>query len=170
MLTISQVKYWALGNEVWGPWQVEQTTAKVYARQAYQWAKALKLLDPSIQLVLCGETGFSSWDHTVLAECLKWSPHQLGGSVSNQLIDMISIHIYTSSDEHVPNVLGKSSERPIMLNTYSCFECTCITDNFFIHSAQSSRTCDSQHHSIDQPLPRSKQNPANHRDTNYLLR
>ena len=70
-LTPPKVKYWALGNECWGPWQVEQMTKEDYAKRAYQWAKALKLLDPSITLILCGATGFSSWDHYVLKECVK---------------------------------------------------------------------------------------------------
>jgi hypothetical protein len=34
-----QVKYWALGNECWGPWQVEQMTKEAYAHKAIQWAK-----------------------------------------------------------------------------------------------------------------------------------
>jgi alpha-N-arabinofuranosidase len=34
-----QVKYWALGNETWGPWQVEQMTKEAYAHKALQWAK-----------------------------------------------------------------------------------------------------------------------------------
>jgi hypothetical protein len=29
-------------------------TKEDYAKRAYQWAKALKLLDPSITLILCG--------------------------------------------------------------------------------------------------------------------
>ena len=33
------VKYWALGNEMWGPWQVEQLTKEAYATKAIQWAK-----------------------------------------------------------------------------------------------------------------------------------
>jgi alpha-N-arabinofuranosidase len=53
------VKYWALGNEIWGPWlvkilnnsynlrelilflrrQVEQDTKEHYAKKAHQWAK-----------------------------------------------------------------------------------------------------------------------------------
>lgn len=44
---------------MWGPWQVGQTTKEDYAKKVYQWAKALKLLEPSIELVLCSETGFS---------------------------------------------------------------------------------------------------------------
>ncbi len=48
------VKYWSLGNEVWGPWQVGQMESQDYAKKAFQWAKALRLLDPSIQLISCG--------------------------------------------------------------------------------------------------------------------
>ena len=35
----SQVKYWALGNEMWGEWQVNQMTPEQYAQQALSWAK-----------------------------------------------------------------------------------------------------------------------------------
>jgi alpha-N-arabinofuranosidase len=91
---------------MWGPWQVGQMTKEVYAAQAYQWAKALKLLDPSIQLILCGEDGTSEWDDYVLKECIKWDVHGLGGSTTASLISMHSIHIYTASKEHLPNATG----------------------------------------------------------------
>jgi alpha-N-arabinofuranosidase len=83
-------------------------TKEDYAKQAYQWAKALKLLDPSIELILCGETGFSSWDTHVLKECIRFDTHCLGGSTTASLISMHSIHIYTASQSHLPNVTGKS--------------------------------------------------------------
>ncbi|KAI9665767.1 MAG: hypothetical protein M1821_003701 [Bathelium mastoideum] len=111
-----RVKYWALGNEVWGPWQVGQMTKEDYAKKAYQWAKALKLLDPSIELVLCGETGFSSWDVYTLKECVRWSMHDLGGSTTASLISMHSIHLYTGSEEHLPNVTAPlAAERAIQM-------------------------------------------------------
>lgn len=95
------VKYWALGNEIWGPWQVEQMSKEDYAKKAFQWAKALRLLDPSLCLILCGETGHSSWDHHVLKECVSQ-------------VDMHSIHIYTASPQHVLNVTAPlSAERAI---------------------------------------------------------
>jgi len=102
-----QVKYWALGNEVWGPWQVEQMTKEDYAKKAYQWAKAIKLLDPSVKLILCGETGYSSWDFHVIKECIKLDLHGLGGSTTVGLIDMHSIHIYTASSDHAKNATGR---------------------------------------------------------------
>ncbi|CAG8984156.1 hypothetical protein HYALB_00008157 [Hymenoscyphus albidus] len=95
------IKYWALGNEMWGPWQVGQMTVTDYSKTALQWAKALKLLDPTLCLILCGEDGVSTWDHTVLQECIKY-------------IDMHSIHMYTCSPTHLPNVVAPlAAERAI---------------------------------------------------------
>ena len=89
-------------------------TKEDYAKKAYQWAKALKLLDPSITLVLCGETGHSSWDSHVLKECIKLDQHALGGSTTSSLIDMHSIHVYTTSDDPVKNAFApRSAERAI---------------------------------------------------------
>lgn len=86
---------------MWGPWQVGQMTASDYSKTAAQWGKALKLLDPSLCLILCGEAGTSSWDHEVLKACIPF-------------VDMHSIHIYTSDNEHLPNAVAPlSAERAI---------------------------------------------------------
>ncbi|KAJ4376929.1 hypothetical protein N0V86_006367 [Didymella sp. IMI 355093] len=112
------VKYWALGNECWGPWQVEQMTKEDYAKKAWQWAKALKLLDPTITLILCGETGYSSWDYYVLNQCVKWSVHGLSGDTTKSFIDMHSIHIYTADKEHLPNATApRAAERAIQMTS-----------------------------------------------------
>ncbi|KAI6092872.1 glycoside hydrolase family 51 protein [Hypoxylon rubiginosum] len=96
-----RVKYWALGNEVWGPWQVEQMTKEDYAKKAAQWAKALRLLDPDVVLILCGQDGQASWDHYVLNKCVGW-------------VDMHSIHVYTASEQHVKNATAPlAAERAI---------------------------------------------------------
>ncbi|PBP20111.1 glycoside hydrolase family 51 protein [Diplocarpon rosae] len=87
------IKYWALGNEMWGPWQVGQMTSADYSKKAAQWGKALKLLDPSLILILCGETGLASWDHEVLKDCIPF-------------VDMHSIHMYTASKDHVANAIA----------------------------------------------------------------
>ncbi|KAG5719495.1 putative alpha-N-arabinofuranosidase C [Termitomyces sp. T112] len=109
------VKYWSLGNEVWGPWQgnyfpspstlapsrslpsVGQMESQDYAKKAYQWAKALKLLDPNIKLISCGETGFSDWDRVTLR---KLAP----------VVDFHSVHLYTVSEgKHAVNVMGPAA-------------------------------------------------------------
>ncbi|KAJ6494295.1 glycoside hydrolase family 51 protein [Mycena sanguinolenta] len=91
------VKYWALGNEIWGPWQVGQMTAEDYSKTAYQWAKALRLLDPSIKLISCGETGFADWDRVTLKTLAP-------------VVDFHSIHLYTVSEgNHDVNVMGPAA-------------------------------------------------------------
>ena len=44
------VKLWCLGNEMDGPWQVGQKTAVEYGRLAAEAGKAMRLVDPSIEL------------------------------------------------------------------------------------------------------------------------
>ncbi|TCD60771.1 hypothetical protein EIP91_009540 [Steccherinum ochraceum] len=76
------VRYWGLGNEVWGDWQVGQQTASAYATKARQWAHAIKLIDPTVVLIGCGETGLTEWDSVVLDELVD-------------KVEMHSIHTYT---------------------------------------------------------------------------
>ncbi|KAF7125425.1 hypothetical protein CNMCM5793_001603 [Aspergillus hiratsukae] len=99
------VKYWALGNETWGPWQVEQLSKEDYAKKAFQWGKAFKLLDPTITLILCGKTGYDDWDRYVLQECIQYT-------------DMHSIHLYTCANDHLANVTSPlSAERAIEITS-----------------------------------------------------
>ena len=104
-------------------------TKEDYSKRAYQWAKALKLLDPSITLILCGETGYSSWDYYVLKECVKWSEHGLGGSTTASMIDMHSIHVYTASQDHLANATApRCAERAIEM-TASLIDLARIENN-----------------------------------------
>ncbi len=65
------VKLWCLGNEMDGTWQIGHKTAEEYGRLAAETGKAMKLVDPSIQLVACGSSKSDmpthpQWDMTVL--------------------------------------------------------------------------------------------------------
>ena len=65
------IKSWCLGNEMDGPWQIGAKTAHEYGRIAHETAKAMKLVDPSIELVACGSSHpgmptFPDWESTVL--------------------------------------------------------------------------------------------------------
>jgi len=86
------VRYWGLGNEMYGPWQVGQLTAQEYVREATRWARAIRMLDPGARLVACGETGLTDWDPVVI--------DGLAG-----LVDYYSIHLYTGSADYWTNVL-----------------------------------------------------------------
>jgi alpha-L-arabinofuranosidase len=85
------VKYWGLGNEMYGAWQIGARSAEDYVRAARQFAHVMKLTDPSIQLVGCGHDGWSEWDRAVLDGI-------------GDLVDYHSIHLYTGSRDYYTNV------------------------------------------------------------------
>lgn len=76
------VKYWGLGNELYGDWQFGKCSAEDYAKKAVDFAKAMKWIDPSIELIACGYDISSEWNYTV-AKALK------------PLADHIAIHHYS---------------------------------------------------------------------------
>ncbi len=80
------IKLWCLGNEMDGPWQVGHKSAAEYGSLAWETAKAMKLVDPDIELVACGSSGlgmptFGEWESTVLDYCYD-------------SVDYISMHTY----------------------------------------------------------------------------
>ncbi|MBF4562165.1 alpha-L-arabinofuranosidase [Microbacterium sp. VKM Ac-2870] len=65
------VRMWCLGNEMDGPWQLGHRNAEDYGKLASRAAKAMRMLDPTIELVACGSSGrdmptFGSWEREVL--------------------------------------------------------------------------------------------------------
>ena len=63
------VRYWEVGNELWGRWQVHWTTAPGYVDRYRQFAGAMQAADPAIQLYACGAPVFwgKSWNDTLIA-------------------------------------------------------------------------------------------------------
>jgi alpha-N-arabinofuranosidase len=96
-----RVRYWGLGNEMYGDWQVGALSAEEYVRTATRWARAIRMLDPEAVLISCGMTGWTEWDRVVI--------DGMAG-----LVDLHSIHLYTGSDDYWTNVLGPhQAERAI---------------------------------------------------------
>lgn len=80
------VRMWCLGNEMDGPWQIGHKTAREYGRLAAGTARAMRMLDPGLELVVCGSSGstmptFGAWEATVLEE-------------TYEVADSISCHAY----------------------------------------------------------------------------
>ena len=48
------VKFWNIGNEPWGTWQLGRTDLKYYMLKHNEFAKAMRAADPSITLVASG--------------------------------------------------------------------------------------------------------------------
>lgn len=76
------VKLWGLGNEMYGDWQFASCSAEDYAKKAKDFAKAMKWVDPEIELVAAGYDLDPDWNRIVAKE-LK------------PLINHIAIHHYS---------------------------------------------------------------------------
>ncbi len=68
------VKYWCLGNEMDGPWQIGHLDAAEYGTKALEAAKLMRLQDSSIDLALCGSSSskmptYPEWDRISLELC-----------------------------------------------------------------------------------------------------
>ena len=66
-------KLWCLGNEMDGPWQIGHKSALEYGRLAAETGHLMKLIDPTIELVVCGSSHsgmptYPQWEATVLEE------------------------------------------------------------------------------------------------------
>ena len=80
------VRMCCLGNEMDGPWQLGHRSAEDYAKVASQTANALRQIDPTLELVVCGSSSahmptFGSWERTVLEH-------------TYEDVDFISCHAY----------------------------------------------------------------------------
>ena len=63
------IRMWCLGNEMDGPWQLGHKTAGEYGRVAAETARAMRMVDPGLELVACGSSGgwmptFIEWERT----------------------------------------------------------------------------------------------------------
>lgn len=93
------IKLWCLGNEMDGVWQIGHVPAEVYGINAQQTARMMRMVDPSVELVVCGSCApdlptFIEWDRKVLEHCLD-------------TVDYVSVHRYVgNSDNDTPNFLA----------------------------------------------------------------
>jgi len=84
-------RLWCLGNEMDGPWQIGHKTAAEYGHLANETAKALRGLDPTLELVVCGSShsnmpSYPQWEATVL-------------EATYDQVDYISLHMYFENYE-----------------------------------------------------------------------
>ncbi len=80
------VKFWCLGNEMDGPWQICHKTAAEYGRIAQETAKVMQWIDSTIQVSACGSAGrhmptFGAWEYEVLEHTFD-------------VTDFLSMHMY----------------------------------------------------------------------------
>ena len=104
------IKLWCLGNEMDGSWQIGHKTAENYGLLANETAKAMKIIDPSIELVLCGSSfmgmsTFATWEDTALG-------------IAYNSVDYLSMHQYYGNDlADTENFLAKSDAMDSFIKT-----------------------------------------------------
>jgi alpha-N-arabinofuranosidase len=99
------VRYWCLGNEMDGPWQIGQLQAREYGRKARDVARQMRVIDRGVQLIACGSSGtnmpqYLVWDREVLEECYDQ-------------VDGISLHAYYGNTRALTN---NSAARYLAMN------------------------------------------------------
>ena len=97
------VKYWCLGNEMDGVWQIGHLDAMDYGKKAREAAKLMRWHDPNIELVLCGSSNskmpsYPDWDRVALEMC--W-----------EHVDYHSMHYYAGNQaDDTESYLALSAE------------------------------------------------------------
>lgn len=81
------VKWWCVGNEMYGQWQLGHMSLEHYVRKHNLFAKAMRKIDPSIKLIAVGADG--PWSEGMLKNCAGY-------------MDLISEHFYKKAQESVP--------------------------------------------------------------------
>jgi alpha-L-arabinofuranosidase len=99
------VRYWCLGNEMDGPWQMGHMPAREYGRKARDAAQQIRVIDESLQLIACGSSNtnmptYLVWDREVLEECYDQ-------------VDGISLHNYYGNTEALS---GNKTSRYLAMN------------------------------------------------------
>lgn len=84
------VRLWCLGNEADGPWQLGHRSADDYAARAAATAAAMRMFDPTLELVVVGSSNpqmstFGAWERDVLTRTID-------------VVDYLSCHIYFYDD------------------------------------------------------------------------
>ena len=96
------IKLWCLGNEMDGPWQVGSKTPYEYARLAAETAKAMRIVDPDIELVAAGSSNskmptFGQWESELLEHAYDH-------------VDYVALHHYFDPDvTSVPEFLASGA-------------------------------------------------------------
>jgi alpha-N-arabinofuranosidase len=97
------VKFWEIGNEIWGNWVRGHSDAATYARNYNRYAQAMRAVDPSIKLIAVGDNDMN-WNRTVLS-----------GAGSN--IDYLAIHHYYGRRESKNDPLNLMA-RPLFFERF----------------------------------------------------
>ena len=83
------VKYWSLGNEIDGPWQMGQKNAEDYCKFALEAAKIMHWVDGSVKFIADGASNYRTNN-----DWIAWNDYVLGHMAGS--IDYLSVHRYAT--------------------------------------------------------------------------
>jgi len=104
------IKLWCLGNEMDGEWQLGKKTMEEYGRISEEAGKAMKLIDPTIELVSCGSSfmgmpTFPEWEAKTLEHNYDY-------------VDYISLHqYYGNENDNTDDYLASSDDMEEFIHT-----------------------------------------------------
>ncbi|PZE56660.1 alpha-L-arabinofuranosidase [Curtobacterium sp. MCPF17_047] len=103
------ITMWCLGNEMDGPWQLGHKNAEDYGKLAAMTAKAMRQIQPDLELVACGSSGasmptFGEWERTVLEHAYED-------------VDYISAHAYYEEDQDLTSFLASGANMDHFIKT-----------------------------------------------------
>jgi len=104
------IKYWCIGNEMDGPWQIGHLEAAEYGAKAREAAKMMRWHDRQVKLILCGSSNSSmptypEWDRVALESA--WDQ-----------VDYHSLHYYANNRENdTSSYLALSAQFEAFLGT-----------------------------------------------------
>lgn len=84
------IKYWSLGNEMDGPWQMGHMNAEDYVKKAREAAKLMLRTSPEIKLIAAGSSNYRE-----NADPDHWNQTIINGL--KDVIDYIALHIYVGN-------------------------------------------------------------------------
>jgi alpha-N-arabinofuranosidase len=86
------IKYWSLGNEMDGFWQIGHLNAEDYSKKALEAAKVMRLTDPSIKLLAAGSSNYRPGSNA-----MEWNRIVL--DQLKDVVDFIALHIYVGNPQ-----------------------------------------------------------------------
>ncbi|OHB85020.1 MAG: hypothetical protein A2V98_13345, partial [Planctomycetes bacterium RBG_16_64_12] len=91
-----QVKWWGVGNEMYGQWQLGHMPLEKYIEKHNQFADAMRAADPSVKRIAVGAVG--PWSEGMMAHC---ADH----------MDLVSEHFYVGEQPGLMSHVAQTRER-----------------------------------------------------------
>lgn len=91
-----RVKYWGIGNEMYGNWQLGHMPLEEYVKKHNEFVAAMRKLDPTIVAIAVGNVG--PWTEGMFRHCADF-------------IDLMSEHFYVGAKKDLLEHVGQAARR-----------------------------------------------------------